>query len=308
MSYILDALKRAAQDKQAHELPDLHTPEVQKKAISSGRGIWPWLCGLLIIAGLAIMVVFHPWAVSEPAPESPRPTTSAITVQGAVTPAQWHIAERQPQALPTFAEPTPSVQSATTAVATTASNAAEQQAASRDDAGDAANEPEPQDDDDQPDPDLVKLFNQAVRDTAQAANIEKASAALKASQQRSQSANNNSKTSTDPSSDSNDGAADKVLDFRQHTRDNEANSKPSYNDVQPLAQLSQSFQDSIPHLKFQAHLYSSDDDKRWIRVNGHDHVEGDTIAPNVRLVAILPNKVILSSQGKMFTLSAMSDW
>lgn len=68
------------------------------------------------------------------------------------------------------------------------------------------------------------------------------------------------------------------------------------------------FQDAVPELEFTLHQYSSDPNKRWVKVNGHEAIEGDQIARGVTLVAILPGKVVMEMQGQMFYLADISHW
>lgn len=96
--------------------------------------------------------------------------------------------------------------------------------------------------------------------------------------------------------------------------DNEDISEPSarqannYDDLPRVDQLSVAIQTQIPAMAFSAHMYSSNRDDRWVRVNGRRLVEGDYIAENLQLVNIEPQKVILSFDGEVFTMNALSDW
>ena len=78
-------------------------------------------------------------------------------------------------------------------------------------------------------------------------------------------------------------------------------------DVKPLSQMPSRYQDSIPTLQFDMHIYASDGDG-FVKVNGRDRYEGDVIATGVTLEKILPQKVILEYQGKRFSLPALSSW
>jgi general secretion pathway protein B len=82
----------------------------------------------------------------------------------------------------------------------------------------------------------------------------------------------------------------------------------SYDDLPRVDQLSVATQTQIPSMAFSAHMYSSERQERWVRVNGRRLVEGDFIAENLRLVNIEPQKVILSFKDEVFTMNALSDW
>jgi general secretion pathway protein B len=82
----------------------------------------------------------------------------------------------------------------------------------------------------------------------------------------------------------------------------------NYDDLPRVDQLSVAIQTQIPSMTFSAHMYSSNRDGRWVRVNGRRLVEGDYIAENLQLVNIEPQKVILSFNDEVFTMNALSDW
>lgn len=82
----------------------------------------------------------------------------------------------------------------------------------------------------------------------------------------------------------------------------------NYDDLPRVDQLSIAIQTQIPSMTFSAHMYSSNRDGRWVRVNGRRLVEGDYIAENLQLVNIEPQKVILSFKDEVFTMNALSDW
>ena len=68
-----------------------------------------------------------------------------------------------------------------------------------------------------------------------------------------------------------------------------------------------SFQDQIPNLQFEQHIYASDGEG-WVKVNGRDRYEGDRISGELILTKIEPQQVILSYQGEQFSLPALSNW
>jgi general secretion pathway protein B len=82
----------------------------------------------------------------------------------------------------------------------------------------------------------------------------------------------------------------------------------SYDDLPRVDQLSVAIQTQIPAMAFSAHMYSSNRQERWVRVNGRRLVEGDFIAQDLQLVNIEPQKVILSFKDEVFTMNALSDW
>ncbi|GAA5130133.1 AAA family ATPase [Thalassotalea piscium] len=78
-------------------------------------------------------------------------------------------------------------------------------------------------------------------------------------------------------------------------------------EIKPLSQMPLWLQEAIPALKFEMHLFSSDG-LGWVRVNGEDKYQGDTIAEGLVLTDILPQQVILTYQGEQFSMAALSSW
>jgi len=85
------------------------------------------------------------------------------------------------------------------------------------------------------------------------------------------------------------------------------NSENIDNFIPPLTDMPSRLQKSIPNLEFDMHIYASDGEG-WVRVNGRDRYEGDEISKDLFLDKILPQKVILSYQGELFSLPALSTW
>jgi type II secretory pathway predicted ATPase ExeA len=77
--------------------------------------------------------------------------------------------------------------------------------------------------------------------------------------------------------------------------------------IKPLTEMSQQLQNAIPALSFEQHIYASDGEG-WIRVNGRDRYEGDSIGDKLIVEQIQPDRVILSFQGEKFSLPALTNW
>lgn len=78
-------------------------------------------------------------------------------------------------------------------------------------------------------------------------------------------------------------------------------------DVEPLTKMPNWVQNGVPRLNFEQHIYASDGEG-WVTVNGRDRYEGDMITDDLRVKAILPQKVILTYRGKTFSLPALTNW
>ncbi|MBA6347321.1 AAA family ATPase [Colwellia sp. BRX8-9] len=66
-------------------------------------------------------------------------------------------------------------------------------------------------------------------------------------------------------------------------------------------------QSELPSLNFQQHIYTSEGES-WVKVNGRDRYEGDTISEELVLNHIYGQKVILTFKGQQFSLPALSSW
>ncbi|MBA6354551.1 MULTISPECIES: AAA family ATPase [unclassified Colwellia] len=66
-------------------------------------------------------------------------------------------------------------------------------------------------------------------------------------------------------------------------------------------------QSELPSLNFQQHIYTSEGES-WVKVNGRDRYEGDTISEELVLNYIYGQKVILTFKGQQFSLPALSSW
>lgn len=66
--------------------------------------------------------------------------------------------------------------------------------------------------------------------------------------------------------------------------------------------------DELPILRYSAHVYASEDDKRSITLNGQRYHEGDSPAPNLIIEQIQQDVTIFNFNGEVFTLDALEDW
>ena len=92
------------------------------------------------------------------------------------------------------------------------------------------------------------------------------------------------------------------------------NSPPPVQEAPPvdnrdLHEMSDSFQSLVPIINYEAHMYSSDLNERWIRINGERMVEGMQFKDTqLKLVEIEPNKSIFRLGRQSFTLESLTDW
>lgn len=66
--------------------------------------------------------------------------------------------------------------------------------------------------------------------------------------------------------------------------------------------------DTLPPLRYSAHVYASLPEKRSIVLNGKAWTEGDSPLPNLVVEQIQQDVTIFSFNGTTFTLAALEDW
>ncbi|WP_336933594.1 general secretion pathway protein GspB [Vibrio cholerae] len=76
----------------------------------------------------------------------------------------------------------------------------------------------------------------------------------------------------------------------------------------PLTQHSDRYQGQLPALNFQMHAFSSNEQKRWIKVNGVEYREGDMLTPEVKLESIRPQSSVIIFGGEEIEIPALYDW
>lgn len=77
--------------------------------------------------------------------------------------------------------------------------------------------------------------------------------------------------------------------------------------IPKLAELSLSFQRTIPSFSYDGHQYSSREEARWVVLNGIRLHEGETLQ-GLRVLAIGPSHVVLAKDAQAFQQSALDDW
>lgn len=137
---------------------------------------------------------------------------------------------------------------------------------------------------------------------------------------------NSSNTESEASSNSNDVSNNNLSDdelmrrlqqaiqevdrLEQDGQDSSAhtNEQVTVGDLPRIDQLSAATLTQMPAMSFSAHMYSSNQVDRWVRVNGRRLAEGEAIGDGVVLKGIEPELVVLEFRGQTFTMNALSDW
>ncbi len=83
----------------------------------------------------------------------------------------------------------------------------------------------------------------------------------------------------------------------------------SANDAaQEFASVAANWHGKLPALNFQTHVYSSNSNKRWVKVNNTEYKEGDWLTSGVQLKAIEPQACVIEVAGEKLRVPALYDW
>lgn len=83
--------------------------------------------------------------------------------------------------------------------------------------------------------------------------------------------------------------------------------KPQSN-VVPIAELPDAQLTRLPPMDFQTHIYASDENARWVKVNGKEAREGEFVAEGVLLRGIEPQQVVVQFEDMLIAIPALTTW
>ncbi|MCQ8890997.1 general secretion pathway protein GspB [Pseudoalteromonas carrageenovora] len=123
---------------------------------------------------------------------------------------------------------------------------------------------------------------------------------------------NTSTTQSDPELDAvptklKDAFAQAIKDSEQEQDYEVTQGSRTSSRVNPVELLPDGLQAMLPSIKYQAHIYSSSADKRWIKLNGRELHEGESIGV-LTVIEITPEQSVLDFDGYEFSLKALQDW
>ena len=76
-----------------------------------------------------------------------------------------------------------------------------------------------------------------------------------------------------------------------------------------LHQMASDFQDQVPAISYDFHVYSSVVQERWLRINGEDLTEGQfDSSGKLQVVEIQPDRTIFRLGSQSFSLQSLTDW
>ncbi|GAA5648002.1 general secretion pathway protein GspB [Vibrio proteolyticus] len=64
----------------------------------------------------------------------------------------------------------------------------------------------------------------------------------------------------------------------------------------------------LPAMNFQTHVYTSDANRRWVKINGQEYKQGEQIDADTQLVRIAPQSCTIRFRGKLIRVPALYDW
>lgn len=75
-----------------------------------------------------------------------------------------------------------------------------------------------------------------------------------------------------------------------------------------LLQHADSYMGRLPAMDFQTHVYASNANKRWIKMNGVEYQEGDQLFDGIQLVAINPQTTVIRFEQQLIEVPALYHW
>lgn len=80
---------------------------------------------------------------------------------------------------------------------------------------------------------------------------------------------------------------------------------------QPTVQLeshTQSLSGRLPSLNLQTHMYSSSAERRWVKINDKEVAQGDWITPEVQLIEVKPQSIVVEFEEQVIEIPALYEW
>ncbi|WP_342607616.1 general secretion pathway protein GspB [Vibrio tritonius] len=79
-------------------------------------------------------------------------------------------------------------------------------------------------------------------------------------------------------------------------------------DAMDLRRHEDEYQGILPALNFQTHVYTSDPTRRWVKINGVEYRQGDSVGTDITLVEIKPKSTIIRFKGDLIEIPALYEW
>jgi general secretion pathway protein B len=99
------------------------------------------------------------------------------------------------------------------------------------------------------------------------------------------------------------------LALDESTKQHKLPSIESSTDGSDLHEMAQQFQQKVPDIRYDTHIYSSIAPERWIKINGNKLKEGQFDPQGkIQLLEIQPNRSIFRLGRQSFSLESLTDW
>ncbi|QIA62486.1 GspB domain-containing protein [Vibrio astriarenae] len=82
----------------------------------------------------------------------------------------------------------------------------------------------------------------------------------------------------------------------------------STSEVVRFEQNSNQYQGRLPAMNFQTHVYARAEDKRWVKINDVEYMQGDVLGSGAVLETIEPQACIIAFEGERLRIPALYDW
>lgn len=68
------------------------------------------------------------------------------------------------------------------------------------------------------------------------------------------------------------------------------------------------FKGKLPAMNLQTHMYASNEQSRWVKINGVERHEGDWVDDSVQLLTITPRYITVGFSGDVIEIPALYEW
>lgn len=75
-----------------------------------------------------------------------------------------------------------------------------------------------------------------------------------------------------------------------------------------LESHTQSLSGRLPSLNLQTHMYSSSAERRWVKINDKEVAQGDWITPEVQLIEVKPQSIVVEFEEQAIEIPALYEW
>jgi general secretion pathway protein B len=78
--------------------------------------------------------------------------------------------------------------------------------------------------------------------------------------------------------------------------------------VDKLPEQKRKYQGVLPPLDLQMHMYATDSQRRWVKINGHELSEGEWLNNGIQLVQIAQRHIVIRFNGQLIEIPQMYEW